>query len=283
MEDIPGRLIGLLRRLTGGGTGQPRFSDTTQLMREQVHQLRAMPAEIRRLIEENPGRAEPLSTRAELELEAGDPAAALATAELLRARFPSLVAGYHYGCAALRRLRRFPEAEAMARAAMRRFPRAPGAWEAFAFCAQDQGDWPAAAARWGAAARRFPRSLWGRAAHAAALARAGDIAAAEAAIAAAARDWPEEWWPGFFAAEIAEIAADWPSAAARWAALGRRFPGRAEPYLRASRALRQAGDLAGAGAAIAAGIFIFPRDAAMLAERQAVLDAGGDPGPPPEA
>lgn len=279
--DISGRLIGLLRRLIGRANGEPRFSENGQRVHEQSRMMKHMPEQLQALTAAYPNRHEPIATRAELELEDGDAEGALATAAALRERFPGLMVGYHFGCTALRRLRRMDEAEALARAAMHRFPRSPGAFEAYAFCAQERSDWPEAARRWHAAARRFPESLWSQAMRATSLARQGQHDAAEQAIARIARKWPKEWWPGFFAAEIAELAENWELAGNRWVAQQKRFPGRSEAYVRGARAFRQAGALDRAGTLIAAGIFIFPRDPAMLGERQAVIAAGGDAGPAP--
>jgi predicted Zn-dependent protease len=282
MNDLPGLLIGLLRRLTFTGTGQPRFTETGQRVRETAQLYRDIPEQLGSLIEHHPRHSAALSMRADVELEAGDVEAALRTAALLRARFPGLIVGYVHGCAALRRLQRHAEAEAMARAAIRRFPRAANAYEAFAYCAQDRGDWQEAFKRWRTTARRFPGGLWPNVMHASCLARLGRMDDAEAVIARTVQTWPEEWLPSFHAAEIAETAGDWPTASARWLALRKRFPGRPEAYIRGTRALRQIGELDQAGSLIASGIFIFPRDPAMRAERAAVLAAGGDPGPEPE-
>lgn len=267
MSAISDRLAGLLHRLTGRAGGQPRFSEAGQRVREQAIAHRHMPGPLAELIAQYPGRPQALIVRGETELEEGAAEAALETAAMLRARFPALLAGWQFGCAALRRLGRFAEAEALSRQAIRRFPAAPGAYEAFAFAAQEQGDWAQAAPRWLAAARRFPETQWVRCMAAVALARQGQADQAEAAIATAVRHWPEDFWPRFFAAEIAELAQDWETAGARWVALSRRFPGRTEPYLRGTIALRQAGATDQARALADAGLFIFPNAAALKAEQ----------------
>ncbi len=268
MSALSDRLAGLLHRLTGRAHGQPRFGEAGQRLREQAGAMRHMPAQLADLIDQHPGRPEALIIRGETELADEAPEAALETAATLRARFPRLLAGWHIGSAALRRLRRFPEAEALARQAVLRFPRAPGAWEALAFCAQEQGDWAQAAPRWRDAARRFPGSQWVRCMAAVALARQGQPAQAESAIAAAVQHWPEEFWPRFFAAEVAELCGDWHTAGARWIALSRRFPGRTEPYHRGTRALREAGETEQARTLVEAGLFIFPSSPALKAERE---------------
>lgn len=273
MSAFTDTLVGIVNRLIGRASGQPRFSGIGERVREEANLHRHMPSRLRELIEQYPDRPEPLATRGEEELADGQLETALATAAELRARFPRQIIGYHIGCLALRRLKRHAEAEALARQAIRRLPRAQGGYEALAFCATDQEDWNASGQRWLDAARRFPQALWIQCMAPVALARQGRAEAAEAGIAAVQRNWPGEFWPVYFAAEIAEIREDWELAVRRWIALSRRFPGRIEPYQRGAKALRMVGAPDQAQALAEQGLYIFPSSAALKAEQDAAAAA----------
>jgi tetratricopeptide (TPR) repeat protein len=282
MNDVGGVLIGLWRRLTFGGSGVPRTTEIGERLAREADSVRYVRAHLLDLVRRHPQHAEPLIALGRAQIEDGELDAALETGAELRRRFGARVAGYQQGCTALRRLRRFDEAEALARAAMRRFPRSAAGFEAFAWCADERGDPVEGGRRWAVAARRFPGSTWAQLLHGRALGAAGHTEAADRVLRAAAEKWPRDASAWTVYADHAERCGDWRSAAGRWAAMRAHLPARPEGYARGARAWRQAGELEAAARLIREAVFLFPRDKAVHAEHAAVAATGADAGPPPE-
>ena len=280
--DPAGVLIGLVRWLTGGGTGSKRLNGVAGSLADQCMMVRYIPGQLDELRRQYPGYPEPLIEQAKLNEENQEWEALLEVGANLRHRFPHLLFGYHFECVALRRLGRHDESERRAAAAIRRLPRGQSLYEDYCFVAQERGDWPEAARRWELISRRFPKAFWPQMMRAMSLLHLDRAPEADAMMAAVARDWPQEWWARYHYAELAERREDWPQAVRRWREGVELFTGRPDPHARLTKALLRAGDLAEAAHVIADASFMFPRDKGIIEGRALVRSAGGDPGPLPD-
>ncbi len=280
-QDPSGTFAGILRRLIGRGDGQPRANDTALRLSELSRAVRYIPVQLDDLVRGYPGYPQPLFERAMVEQEDDKWEAVLQTAQLLVARFGSHLLSYQLACNALRRLKRYVEAEALAIAAIRRFPTGPSAWEAYAQVVQDQGDMASAELRWRMVARRFPKILWPRLMVATCRAANGDRDEADRQLQVLFTEHPQEFWVLYHYADMAVRRGDFAAAVSRWEAGLRVYPGRPDIHAHLVRALLHAGDLAGAVARLDSAAFMFPRDPALLAARDAVTAAGGKPAPLP--
>jgi len=276
-----GWVIGRLRWLTGGGDGMPRPDELGKELTQQAARARYMPLELDELMRRHPSHPQPLIEFTNVLQEAGKWEELAAATQALRRLFASQAHGYILGCTALRRLGRHEEAEPLAISAMLRFPRARSAFESYAYCASDRGDWPEAERRWTTAARRFSNWSWARLMWANALFQIGRRDEADAMLAAAVQTWPEEWVVWLSYGDMATRLGHWPEAVRRWREARARFIERPEPFARLTEALVGAGEIAEAEALIAEGSFLFPRHPGILAARTKVSEAGGDPGPLP--
>ena len=277
-------MAGIWRRAFGNKTGEPnyRYDDYAISVRREARACRYSPEQIAALIAQHPRRPEPLSVLAEVQQEEGKWEECLGTARVLRRNFPQYVVGYRFETHMLRKLRKVDEAEALALAGMRRFPLAPGIFEEYALAAQERGDWTEALRRWANVYKRFSDNMWVTLLYGRALFAARQYEGADTVLSVAVELWPDEWYSWFYHAELAERRGNWESAALSWEGLISRFPGRPDAYPRAARARRMAGDLNAATAHIVTAVFMFPRSADVLKEREAITAAGGEPGPLPE-
>ncbi len=280
-QDPSGTLAGFLRRLIGRGDGQPRSNDTGSRLSELSRSVRYIPVQLDDLVRGYPGYPQPMFERAMVDEEDGKWEAVLETGKILVSRHGAHLFSYDLALRALRHLRRFDEAEAMAIAAIRRFPTGVGAWRHYAGLMQDKGDMVTAEQRWRMVVRRFPKEMWPRLMVATSRAANGDREEADRQLSLLFDDYPEEFWVLFHYADMAERRGDFAVAATRWEAGLRVFPGRPDIHVRLVKALLNAGDLAGAVARLDGAAFIFPRDPALLAAREAVTAAGGKPAPLP--
>ncbi len=276
-HDPAGTLAGLRRLMTGGADGEHslRLDEEGHQLFENAKRVRYMPGNLADLGAQFPHRPEALQVRASVEQEEKNWAALLVTADALRQRCPWLVMGYRYGGTALRALKRYDEAEELALAAIRRFPRCSGAYSDFALSAALRGDHDEAMRRWAVAKRRFPDHMWTHLLHARSLYEVKQFAEADVLLSEAVSLWPEEWHAWLWYAEVPERQGHWLEAAERWKELTRVQPGKSDPYCRAARAFRLAGDLDSAAALIVEGGYLFPQDATITAERATIAAAGG--------
>lgn len=280
-QDPRSTLTGMLRRVIRRAEGTPRADDTAQRLTERANSVRYLPIEMADLLREYPGYPQALFARAEVEQEDGRWEAVLETAQVLVDRFGSYVHSFRLACLALRQLRRFGEAEAMAIRVIRLFPDSPAGWEAYAQVAQDQADMATAEQRWRATSRRFPKIMWPRLMVATCLAANGDRDEADRQLKHLAADYPGEFWVLYHYADMAARRGDFAAAVARWEAGLRTFPGRPDVHAQLVQALLRAGDLVGAVTRLDSAAFMFPRDISLLAARDAVIAAGGKPAPLP--
>lgn len=159
--------------------------------------------------------------------------------QAVRERFPDQTIGYTAGATALRELRRIPEAEALLRDAIGRFPSAPGPLEEFGWLAQVSRDWPEAARRWAAVRERFPDRITGYTAGAIALRENRQHAEAEAVLKAAAARFPDDPGVAIERAWLASHRRDWGAAGALWQEVRTRFPDHPAAYTGGATALRE--------------------------------------------
>lgn len=275
--DFIGTLRGLGRVLAGEATGERsmRRDEEGHRLFESAKLVRFIPRELAALEAQFPRRPEALQVRATLEQDEKQWDKLLLTAETLRQRCPWLVVGYRFGCTALRGLKRVDEAEALALAAIRRFPRCSGAYSDFALSASLRGDHAEAIRRWEIASRRFPTHMWTYLLHTRALFDIRDFDEADNRLCQAVQLWPEQWQAWLWYAEVEERRENWFEAGERWEEVIRVKPGEPAPYSRCARAFRRAGELESATAIISEGSYLFPADEAIRTEFAAVQAAGG--------
>ena len=281
VSDPGGVLIGLLRRVFGGGHGKMAKRMDSEVLLRECHLFRHDERQLQALIDTYPNRPEPLVTRGMNLAEARDWEKLAATAIELRRRFPGVIDGYAQGANALRSLGRLDESEAWALAAMRRFPRSSAGPAAYATCAELRGDLDAAVRRWEGVRRRYPDMLWAWIRLSEVLARLGRMDEADDLAARAIDAFPKDVTGWTHHARLAERIKDWPAAAQRWSAGRAYFDLDPTFYARGAHALRLALDIQGAAKLITEAGFLFPHNKDLLVEREAIIGAGGDPGPLP--
>jgi tetratricopeptide (TPR) repeat protein len=143
---------------------------------------------------------------------------------ILRERFPAQIGSYSGGILALRELRRFDEAEAVAADAAGRFPNDAGLRIDQAWLAQSARDWNAAIDRWAFVRREKPDFLDAYIQAARALRAAWRHDDAEALLEDAIRRFPEAPEPAAEHAWMALHLNRWDEAQARFRQLRDRFP-----------------------------------------------------------
>jgi tetratricopeptide (TPR) repeat protein len=185
-------------------------------------------AEAEALLREAAGRfpqqAGPAIERASLALNRRDWKEADDLYAQVRARFPDEQAGYSGGINALRGLRRFADAEALAAQAIERFPRAGALRIEQAWLAQIAHDWPLAIERWAAIRRDMPDSLAGYIQAARALREAWRHADAETLLTEAMARFPDPIEPATEHAALALGQHRWDEAQYRYGRLRHAFP-----------------------------------------------------------
>jgi tetratricopeptide (TPR) repeat protein len=179
---------------------------------------------LRDAAERFPLQAGPATERASLALGRRDWVAADDLYAQVRARFPNDQAGYSGGIAALRGLRRFADAEALAGQAIERFPQAGALRIEQAWLAQVAHDWPVAIERWAAIRHDMPDSLAGYVQAARALREAWRHEDAEALLAEAMSRFPDAIEPATDHAALALSQHRWDEAQYRYGRLRHAFP-----------------------------------------------------------
>jgi tetratricopeptide (TPR) repeat protein len=277
ISDPAGVAIGLLRRLTFTGTGVPRENDVSRMLRDQCQMHRYEYDRLREFAARYPNRPEPLEIIAEEQFNGHAWSELLLTGEALMHNFPGQVIGYRMTAAALRELRRFDEAEDVARRAVRRFPQSSEGAAALAHCAGDRGNHSEAERRWDRVARRFPKLVWPPVMRSHSLIALGRIDEADAVASKVARDLPDNLvaWQQY--GYVAERREHWEEAARRWLRAIEKFEARPDFRARAAAALRRAGDIDDAEHVIAEAEYMFPRDPGVIAERAEIDRAKGRP------
>ena len=178
--------------------------------------------------------------RAWVALDLGEPEDALARARDVIARFPERLEGPACAAAALRRMLRFAEADAILLAGLRDLPDHGRLAFDYAVNASDAGDRPEALRRWLEVRAKFPDDPLAYAGLGTALKDVKRFDEADAILSEGMRRFPDNANIGVNHAWVAEVRQDWPEALRRWEALACRFPADARVQSCRSEALNKA-------------------------------------------
>jgi tetratricopeptide (TPR) repeat protein len=170
-----------------------------------------------------------------------DHAAALALWDEIRALHPTDPNGFRDAAAALIRLGRSDEADALLANGQTRFPQDPDFAIERGRLARRGGDPASAAALFAALRLAAPDEITAYLEGAACLRDLGRFAVAEGILRDALARFPTEPEPAIEFARLIETRADWPQALTRWSAVTKSFPDEHQGYLGMSRALTALG------------------------------------------
>ena len=194
----------------------------------------------------------------------GDLVGSLDRWRAVQERFPDHPAGFGGAAGVLRQQDRLDEADAITTAALARFPDSIEVAVNHALVAQARADWPEALARWQAVRERFPDHPSGTVGAGIALREMARLDEAEALLAPLLARFPGNAEVVVNHAAIATARADWPEAVRRWRAALAAHPQHAAIHAGAGTALREAGLLDESEALLQAAVDRFPPSADLL-------------------
>jgi tetratricopeptide (TPR) repeat protein len=177
---------------------------------------------------------------AEVARARGDHETALQRWAMVRKQFPDAMEGYAWGVAALRELKRLPEAEALTQQTMARFPREVLGFMEYGRLADLQQNWEPALERWNIVRTRFNHSS-GYTGEANALVKLGRFDEADALFLQTCVRFPTEPAPAIGLAHCAEARGDVAEAVVRWKRVAQRYPLFIIGCLQAAEALEKLG------------------------------------------
>ncbi len=177
---------------------------------------------------------------------------------ILRDRFPQQIGSHGGSILALRELRQFDAAEAVATAAVERFPHEAGLRIDQAWLAQSARDWNKAIDRWAAIRVLRPEFLDGYIQAARAMAASWRHDQAETLLVQAMRQFPRTGEPAAEHAWLALHLNRWGDAQARFAQLRERFPALPDGWQGGAAVLRNQFQFAAAEAMLEQAIIRFP-------------------------
>ena len=186
--------------------------------------------------------------------------------EVVRSGWPDRVLGYRRGVQALRELRQFDSAEAIAKVGAGLFPDdRPIAFER-AMVAHVRHGWQAATQAWEDVRARFPELHQAYILGATALREVGQAAAAEELLVTAVQRFPDRPEVAIQFAIHPFRSQNWPEALRRLKSVRARFPQHPDGYAQGSWALMRAGDAQAAEHMIAEASMRFPTDPGVLTQ-----------------
>jgi tetratricopeptide (TPR) repeat protein len=200
----------------------------------------------------------------------GDMETAVQRWAMVRKQFPGAIPGYAMGIDALRSLNRMPEAEALTRRLIGRFPQEILGYMELARLADLQKDWEQALQRWDFVLTRFDH-LSGYVGTAHAMVQFGRYDEAEALLTRASIRYPTENSPSVGLARSAQARGDVPLAVTRWKRVAERFPMEVDAVFASVAALTQLDATEGAEAIIREAIDHFPTEPRPLNELGVLL------------
>ena len=204
-----------------------------------------------------------VAARARRAQEAGNFEAALAAWEEVRSASPDSPFGYTGCAAALLRLRRPVEADAVLSAGAARFPDDETIAVEHAWLAHHASDWPEADRRWSAVRTRFPNAFGGYFGGGATLRALRRFDEADLIYQMALERWPGAANLMADHAAVAQARGQEDEAQRRWAALRTKHPGDPSSYLREAQDLRFSGQLEQAQAVLDNALPRFADDATV--------------------
>jgi tetratricopeptide (TPR) repeat protein len=175
--------------------------------------------------------------------------------------FPNFSLGYIAKGHILQDLGNLDEAEAIFRAAMRRFPDDEWAAVRYAGIPVLERDWTEALRRWETVRARFPGQLIGVLGQAEALRELGQIADAEAVLMEAAEKFPADEWLVISLARTAMAGGNWDEALRRWETAIKNFPHNSSTHVGKAETLSNLGRFDEAEAVLRLAAKRFPDDA----------------------
>ena len=196
--------------------------------------------------------------------------------ELIRNRFPGIIEGYTLGIKALARSNRLPEAEELARVAIKRLPNNWLGFLDFAHLAVQQQLWEEAVVRWKVLMDQFPEHKPGHLGYAQALARLLRYEEAELALSASLQRFPTDLALSLEFARYGQARGDIPAAIHRWEIVPKRFPQYQQSYLESASALEAMGEYSKAASTLRDAMGRFPDDARPSAQLARMLQGRGD-------
>ena len=242
--------------------GLRRFDEAEALMNEG---LRKSPRDLRCFI----GLAEVARAR-------GDHETAAQRWATVRKLFPSSMPGYAFGVEALRDLKRLPEAEALTRETMTRFPNEVLGYMEHGRLADLQQNWEQSLRRWDVVLSRFDH-LSGYIGVARAMIEFGRYEEADALLIRARIRYPTDPSPHIGLAQSAQARGDIPEAVVRWKQAAQRFPLHLAAVSASAAALEQLGATAEAEQVLREAIDHFPGETRPLNELGRFLLRHGNP------
>ncbi|WP_158923689.1 lipopolysaccharide assembly protein LapB [Acidisphaera sp. S103] len=183
----------------------------------------------------------------------------------VRKQFPNVMDGYAFGVMALRGLNRLPDAEALTRQTMARFPDEVLGFMEYGRLADIQQDWDQALERWTVVLTRFDH-LSGYTGAAQAMVKLGRYDEADALLARARVRYPIDPSVGIGLAISAQTKGDIPEAISRWKYMVQHFPMHIVAVFNAAGALDKLGATDDAEQVLRDAVDHFPREPRPMAE-----------------
>lgn len=269
-QDPVGLLLGCIRWLTFGGHGTVGVALDRGLLKHQSMLYQHDINNLKILIEQHPGRPEPIMVLAENFWASGEWNSLLDAGNTLIARFPNLVIGYSMTSIALVGLDQLDQAEAISRISLRRFPRSPEGHSAIAQVFMKRACFSDAVRHLKIVVARAPDQAYPRLALCRALKAMDQRSDANEIIRKSIDIFPRNFLILREYAYIAEEEGNWDEAARRWMLASSKNESASEFRIRAAIAMRRAGRLQDARKTISDALYIFPRDEGVLAESKQI-------------
>ncbi len=258
--DIGGHLIGWFRLLIGRASGIPKLNMLARKAENDARRVRYNRSSLNNVIYDYPTRPEPLSVLASVQIEEGDWAGLLNTAQYFMNKFPFYAAGFQFHSRASLELGEVDVAEKLAWDGLRRFKRNSAFFFNIARCSEARGNLQVTLDIWTKAHRIFPNEMWVSLNLARACVAMNHFDRANQLYLRTIELWPEEPTCVAWFAEAAEAAGDWSAAAERWSDLLLKAPARKHAHARLIEALRKSGKHDAADVAHRKAANLFPSD-----------------------